>query len=100
MASLATVAKAEAISQASRLLFGFQPQISYTDTQAIIRFSPAQNKTISDYFTAMMYDTTPPDIDIDFVPMGGPWALKAFLPYFIGTLAGGGILGYIIRGKR
>lgn len=99
MASLSTVAKAEALSQASKMLFGFQPSISYTDTQAIIRFTDAQNKTIANYFNAMMLDPSPPELDIDFVPMAGPWALKAFAPYVIGAIAGSGILGYII-GKR
>lgn len=99
MASLSTVMKAEALSQASKTVFGFQPSISYTDTQAIIRFTPEQNKIIANYFNAMMLDPSPPELDIDFVPIAGPWALKAFAPYVIGALAGSGILGYIIGRK-
>ena len=97
MASLETVAKGEAISQASKAIFGFQPSITYTTTQAIIRFTTEQNKFIANYFNAMMIDPSPPDIDIDLMAMVGPWVLKAAIPYFAGAILAGGVAGYFIK---
>jgi hypothetical protein len=96
MASLSTVAKAELISQACQSVFGFRPVIYYTETQAKIRFTPEQNKIIADYFTQMMDDKNPPEIDVDLQPIIMNWAVKTGFPYVIGLLAGGGIAGYLL----
>jgi hypothetical protein len=97
MASLETIAKGEAISQASKMIFGFQPNIIYTDTQALVRFTLEQNKFISNYLNTMMMDPNPPDIDIDFNALVGPWVLKTALPYFLGAILAGGAAGYMIK---
>ena len=99
MADLGTVSKAEALSVLSKTTFGFYPTIQYTDRQAIIRFTPDQNKVIQNYFNRMMDPNNPGDIDIDLVPIVGPWTIKAALPWFIGAIGLGLVSGVLISRK-
>lgn len=87
MASLVTTGKALAISAATNTLFGFTPTITYTDSQAVIRFTPEQYAAIRNYVVSQMLSPDAGDIDIDLLPIA--------LPYIIGGLSLAFILGMI-----
>src|SRR5271157_1673740 len=87
MASLVTTGKALAISTACNTLFGFSPSITYTDSQAVIRFTTEQNAAIRNYIVSQMLSPDAGDIDIDLLPIA--------LPYVVGGLSLAFLLGVI-----
>lgn len=87
MASLVTTGKALAISTACNTLFGFSPSITYTDNQAVIRFTPDQNAAIRNYVVSQMLNPDEGDIDIDLAPIAAPYVVGGLsLAFLLGVI--------------
>jgi len=91
MANPMTVAKTQAISLALNSIVGSSPTVEYTDTYGKISFTPDQVSKLQ----SMMQSTgsEADDVQIDFLPVILPVLVKKALPYVLGLLALGIIIG-------
>lgn len=95
MASLQAIAKAQASGLALKQMFGVQPDYEYLPDHVKVYYTPdkllqVQNKIAS------MSTAAPGEIRIDWVPMVAPLAIKKSLPFAIGALVAGYIVGKIL----
>lgn len=92
MASVASIAKAKALSVTLERLFGVQPRVEYLQTKSRVYFAPEDLPTVRRNFAAMS-SKGPGDLEFDWLPVFRNDILKSALPYALGVLAIGYVLG-------
>lgn len=92
MASLATIGKAQGVGLALKTVFGQEPSYLYEDNYVQVYYQPDRLKKVQSKI-AQMAAAGPSDVRIDFVPMITPIAIKKALPYAVGLLAVGYLVG-------
>jgi hypothetical protein len=93
MASLDIVGKAEALSLALERAFNVEPSIEYGSNYARIYYQPDRLKKVQAIIYKMANDREPGSIRVDWFPIITPIALQKGVPYIIGLVGLGYLLG-------
>jgi len=98
VANLQTVAKGEAARLALQKLTGIDPDVSYTPTQARVRWSGAKLVDMRQWVDKQFAPGAPPgDLDIDLLPVATPYLTRLALPYAGALLIAGLAIGAALR---
>lgn len=87
-----TELKAEAIAAAVKAAVGVRPQIVDGGKYALLRFSPSGQVAARGWLESQ-FGKPPGDVRVDVGPVVNPVVLKKALPYLLGALALGVIIG-------
>lgn len=94
MASIQAITKAKATGLVLKSLFGIEPKYQYFDDYVRIFYSNEDLPTVHAKVNQIAAGSKKPgDIRIEFIPIVAPIAIKKVLPYAIGAIVAGYILG-------
>jgi hypothetical protein len=93
MSSTAITIKTEAIAAALSTILGSAPVTSYSDGKGKITFTTDQSKKFQTLIDSAKIKTGATDLNIDFMPVVMPVVLKKVIPYALGLIAVGYIIG-------
>ena len=92
MAEIKTIAKAKAMGVFLERLFGEPVSYLYEDKFVTVYYEPDRLKRVQDKI-GQLATKAPGDVRLNWVPMVTPYALKKAVPYAIGLLAVGYLVG-------
>lgn len=92
MANVESIAKAKAYGFGLEQFFGVKPDYEYYTDHVRIYYQPDRLKQVQAKINAMAAEG-PSDVRIDWVPMVTPQVMKTALPYALGLLGIGFLLG-------
>lgn len=94
MATVQTIAKAKATGLILKNLLGIEPEYQYFDNYVRLYYSNENLPKVQSRINQIAVNSSKPgDVRIDFMPMVAPVAIKKIVPYAIGAIAIGYILG-------
>jgi|WetSurMetagenome_2_1015567.scaffolds.fasta_scaffold06083_7 hypothetical protein len=93
--STTTSLKTEAIAAALSTILGSSPVTSYSNGKGKITFTSDQSKKFQTMIDSVKLKSGATDINIDFLPVVMPVVLKKTVPYILGLVAIGYVLGKI-----
>ena len=97
MATVQTIAKAKATGVILKNLLGIEPEYQYFDNYVRLYYTKEDLPKVQGRINQIAINSSKPsDVRIDFVPMVAPIALKKVVPYAIGAVAAGYILGKML----
>ncbi len=94
MASLQTIAKAKTTGLILKNLLGVEPDYQYFDNYVRLYYSKENLPKVQERINQIAINSSKPsDVKIDFLPIVAPAAVKKVLPYALGAVALGFVLG-------
>lgn len=96
---LSTTVKAEALAIALFKLTGRRPVIEDLGGRARLSWSAEDLPFVRTWFESQLsrpVTAVPPDVEIDFLPVVGPYAARSAAPAVLLTLAAGVLLGRLL----
>lgn len=94
MATVQTIAKAKATGLILKNLLGIEPEYDYQENHVRLFYSGNNlNKVHEKINQIATTSKKPSDVRIDFVPLIAPIGIKKALPYALGAVAIGYLLG-------
>jgi hypothetical protein len=94
MATVQTIAKAKATGLILKNLLGIEPQYDYQNDYVRLYYSGQGLNQVHEKMNSIAVKSKMPgDVRIDFVPMVAPVAIKKILPYALGAVLAGYIIG-------
>ncbi|HSW65502.1 MAG TPA: hypothetical protein VLH56_19655 [Dissulfurispiraceae bacterium] len=98
MASITTMAKAEALSLGIERILGQRPQVVQTGTGLAIKFTPEQAARLRAVIRAQLNQKrNPSDVSIDVAPVLNPLFIEIAIPYALALVALGFLLSRIAK---
>jgi hypothetical protein len=96
MANLQTTLKASAIQIAARELTGISPEIEQYPDHVRLFWTPENQRAMQQYIENQLKPRPAGDVQIDVAPILLPLGVKKVLPYALGILAIGFIIGRVV----
>jgi hypothetical protein len=97
MATVQTIAKAKATGLILKNLFGIEPEYDYQENHVRLYYTGNNLNQVREKIDQIATTSTKPsDVRIDFIPMVAPAGIKKALPYALGAVAIGYILGKVL----
>lgn len=94
MASIQSIAKAKALALALQKITGVEPSLSYETDHVLIYYQPDRLKQVQTYVEKIAASGKKPgDVRVNWMPVVTPFAVKKAVPYVLGILAVGYVLG-------
>ena len=94
MATVQTIAKAKATGLIHKNLLGIEPEYDYQDDHVKLHYTGSNLNQVREKINQIATTSKKPgDVRIDFIPMIAPVGIKKALPYALGAVALGYILG-------
>lgn len=94
MASIQTIGKAKATGLLLKNLLGIEPEYQYFDNYVRLWYPQEDLKRVHERVNQIAVNSSKPgDVRIDFVPIVAPTAIKKIVPFAIGAIVAGYILG-------
>lgn len=94
MATVQTIAKAKATGLILKNLFGIEPDYDYQENHVRLYYTGNNLNQVREKIDQIATTSKKPsDVRIDFIPMVAPTGIKKALPYALGAVAIGYLLG-------
>lgn len=97
MATVQSIAKAKTTGLILKNLLGVEPEYQYYDDHVRLWYPKEALPTVHERINNIAVNSSKPsDVRIDFVPMIAPIGIKKVLPYALGAVAIGYVLGKVL----
>lgn len=97
MATVQSIAKAKTTGLILKNLLGIEPEYQYYDDHVRLSYPKEALPQIHEKINTIAVNSSKPsDVRIDFIPMVAPIGIKKALPYAIGAVALGYVLGKML----
>lgn len=96
MANIKLIARAKVSQAAIKQILGIQPKMDIYDDYIELYYTPDTLPAAQTNFISLVERDEPSKIKIRFKPVIKPYAIKKVMPYAIGTLLTGFLLGKML----
>lgn len=94
MANITAITKAQALGLAMQKITGIEPSYDYKPDHVLVYWQPDRLKRMQGYVEKLASSGRKPgDVRVNWMPVITPFAIKKAVPYIVGMLAVGYILG-------